>query len=207
VTEPGFTLLMAIVGWTPVPARLTVCGLFAALSAIVRLAVRLPVAVGVKVTLIVQLAPVATLDPQLLACAKSPGFVPATAIEEIVRATLPLLVSVTGCEALGVPTAWLLKVKLLAETPATGAVPVPVRLTVCGLPLALSVIVRVPVRVPVAVGVKVTLIVQEPVAATPLAHVLVSEKSPLAATLAMVSVAVPVLLSVTGCGALVVATI
>ena len=38
--------------------------------------------------------------------------------------------------------------------------PVPDKLTICGVVLALSVIVRVPVLVPIAVGVKVTEIVQ-----------------------------------------------
>ena len=38
--------------------------------------------------------------------------------------------------------------------------PLPVRLTVCGLLVALSVTVSVPVNVPVAVGLKVTEIVQ-----------------------------------------------
>ena len=37
-------------------------------------------------------------------------------------------------------------------------VPVPVSVTTCGLPVALSVMVMEPLRVPVAVGVKVTLI-------------------------------------------------
>jgi hypothetical protein len=41
-------------------------------------------------------------------------------------------------------------------------VPVPVRFTVCGLLLALSVIVNVPGREPVVVGVNVTLTVQVP---------------------------------------------
>ena len=73
-------------------------------------------------------------------------------------------------------------------------------------PLLLSVMVRVPVSVPVAVGEKVTLIVQEPLAATLPPQVLVSPKLALVAMLAMVSVALPVLLRVTGCDALVVPT-
>jgi hypothetical protein len=47
------------------------------------------------------------------------------------------------------------------------------RVTVCGLPLALSVIVTEAVRFPVAVGVNITLIVQVPPAATELPQVLV----------------------------------
>jgi hypothetical protein len=54
----------------------------------------------------------------------------------------------------------------------------PVRLIICGLPLALSVIVREAVRVPAELGVNVTLIVQLPPAATELPQVVVSGKSP-----------------------------
>jgi hypothetical protein len=43
--------------------------------------------------------------------------------------------------------------------------PVPLKVTVCGLLLALSVIVNAPLTVPVAEGVNVTLIVQLPPAA------------------------------------------
>ena len=50
----------------PVPERLTVCGLPLALSVMLTEAVRLPLAAGVKVTLMVQLVPAATLAPQLL---------------------------------------------------------------------------------------------------------------------------------------------
>ena len=49
----------------------------------------------------------------------------------------------------------------------------PVRLMLCGLLAALSVMVIAPVRVPVAVGVKVTLMVQLPAAATNVPQVLV----------------------------------
>ena len=64
------------------------------------------------------------------------------------------------------PTAWLPKVRLVGERLAAGAVPVPERLTLCGLPVALSVRVTAAVRVPAAVGLKVTLIVQLAPAAT-----------------------------------------
>jgi hypothetical protein len=52
------------------------------------------------------------------------------------------------------------------ERETVEAAPVPVKLTVCGLVLALSVRVSVPVRVPDAEGVKVTLIVQLPLGLT-----------------------------------------
>jgi hypothetical protein len=87
----------------------------------------------------------------------------------MVSAAVPVLLSLTVCEALLVPTVCPLKVRLPGETPATGAVPVPVRPIVCmlpGIPLLLSVMVTEPVSVPVAVGVNVTSIVQVALEAT-----------------------------------------
>jgi hypothetical protein len=51
--EDGLRFTVNVV---PVPVRLAVCGLFAALSVTVSVAVRVPAAVGVNVTLIVQAA-------------------------------------------------------------------------------------------------------------------------------------------------------
>src|SRR5580700_10316684 len=53
-------------GLTPVPVRLTDCGLPAALSAIVTAPVRVPAAVGVKVTVMVHPAPALSDEPQVL---------------------------------------------------------------------------------------------------------------------------------------------
>jgi hypothetical protein len=80
-----------------------------------------------------------------------------------------------ACAALVVPTVCEAKVRLVGLSAADGptAVPVPVRLAVCGLPAALSVTVIVPVRVPAAVGVNVTLIVQFALAAREVPQVLV----------------------------------
>src|SRR5438132_33702 len=50
----------------PLPVRLTVWGLLPALSVMVRAPVRVPVTVGVKLTLMVQLPPAATDVPQVL---------------------------------------------------------------------------------------------------------------------------------------------
>ena len=82
--------------------------------------------------------------------------------------------------------------------------PVPVRLTVCGLPAALSLMVIAPVRVPAAVGVNFTLIAQCLPTASVAPQVVVLEKSPLATMLVMLSVAVPEFVSVTDFAALVV---
>jgi hypothetical protein len=85
--------------------------------------------------------------------------------------------------------------------------PVPFRLTVWGLPGALSVMLSVPVRAPVPVGAKVTLIVQLLPAAREGPPPLVSLKSPLEVMLVMVKAATPLFVSVTVCAALVVPTI
>jgi hypothetical protein len=96
-----------------------------------------------------------------------------------------------------VPTACEGKVKEAGERLTTGAVPVPVSLTVWVAGLALSVMVTAPVRVPVAVGLKVTLRVQLAPAATLDPQVWVWEKSPRALMLVIVRTALPVFLSVT----------
>ena len=71
-----------------------------ALSVIVRVPVRVPVAVGLKVTEMLQLAPAATLVPQVLVSAKSPE----AAIEVIESDAWPELVSVTDWAVLVEPT-------------------------------------------------------------------------------------------------------
>jgi hypothetical protein len=57
-------------------------------------AVRDPFAVGLNVTLIVHLAPDATLDPQLFVWAKSLALAPVSAMLEMVSAPSPELVRV-----------------------------------------------------------------------------------------------------------------
>jgi hypothetical protein len=193
-----------------VPVTLTDCWLAATLlllSVMTKVAVRLEAAVGVNVTLIVQLPLAARELPHVLVSAKSPGLAPVKVILLIVRAALPLLFSVTDCGVLVVPTFWLLKVRLEVVMPATGPSPVPVTPTVWGLFVALSVMVKEAVRLPEAAGVNVTLIVQLLFAANELGHVVVSAKSPgLGPANAMpvtVKAAFPVLLRVMDWAALV----
>ena len=100
------------------------------MSVTVIVAVRLPEAAGVKVTLIVQLPLAATELPQVLVWAKSPGLVPAMVRLDIVKAAVPVLLRVTVCATLVELTAWLPKERLPGETPAAGAVPVPDKPTV-----------------------------------------------------------------------------
>ena len=114
-----------------------------------------------------------------------------------VKLAFPVLLRVTICGALGVPT--LLLKGVVVVTPAKGAVPVPVRLMVCGLPLTLSAMLTEAVRMKGAVGLNVTLIVQVPPAATEL-QVVVATKSlglvPVTETFVMVKFAFPVLVRV-----------
>ena len=67
-------------------------------------AARFPVAVGLKVTLIVQLDPAVRLATQLVVWAKSPLLVPVIAMPLIVRLASPVLLRVTPWAGLVVPT-------------------------------------------------------------------------------------------------------
>jgi len=188
-----------IVKSCPVPLRLTVCVLPDALlllSVIVSVPVSEPPASGVKVTLIVQDPPAATLAPQLFVCAKFPLVVTLATV----KAELPVFESVTACELLVALTCSAAKVSVAGDMPAAGAVPVPVRVTVCVLPvelLKLSIIKSVPSRELTVVGVKVTLMVHKPFAARLLPQLFVWLKLLLVVMLLMVSGAFPELLRVT----------
>lgn len=200
----------------PVPLSATVCGLPVALSAMLKVATSSPVTVGVKVTPIVQLA----------LAAKVPfgahAFVPLTSakllllepvIEKvpIVTGPVPVLVTVTFCAGLVEFTGCEANVRLLGVT-VTVAGPftaVPVNVTVCGLPLALSVKVIAPVRVPAAVGLNVIWKAQGVPSTAMLGHcaVVAPAKSPVVAMLLNVTLTPPVLDTVTVCAALVVPTV
>jgi hypothetical protein len=71
-----------------------VWGVPVVLSVTLKVAERLPAAVGVNVTLMVQLAPAAMLEPQLFVWAKSPLSVPVTAMLLMVNDELVPLLSV-----------------------------------------------------------------------------------------------------------------
>src|SRR5256884_6837273 len=118
-----------------------ICGLPPALSVTDSVPVRAPEAVGVKVTLMVQFAPAAeaaglvgkALAPVLVA-EKSPE----AANELIVKAAVPVFVSVTVIGVLVVASGWLPKPRLVGANPTPGAVPFPLSVMICGLPPALS---------------------------------------------------------------------
>src|SRR5207249_4957734 len=144
----------------PAPVRLTVCGLPEVLSVARRLPVRVPDAVGENVTLMAQFPPTAK-DRKRVVEGKRSRLVESAVIA---KAAEPVFVSVTVCAALVVPTVWLAKGSEAGESLAVvvDAGPLPVTPTVCGLPEALSVALKLPVRVPDAVGENVTLMAQFP---------------------------------------------
>ena len=180
---------------SPPPVRATVCGEPLALSVIVSTPVREPAAVGVNVTEIMQLAPAAKLVPQVEVCAKSPD----ATIEVTANAAVPGLDRAIVWAALVVPTGADAKVRADGESiiPGVAAIPVPLNVTVCGEPVALSMMVRAPVRVPAADGVKVTEMAQLAPAATGLPQVCDSAKSPEIDTVLTLRAEPPALVRVT----------
>ena len=182
------------------------------MSVIVSVAPRLPTAVGVNVTFTVVLLPGVTVIVGVPAVkAKSPAFAPVSARAVIDKFAVPVFVSVIAVAALVVLTGWLPKLPLAGVIPMPGAVPVPVSVTLCGLPLALSVIDSEAVRLPVAVGVNVTFTVVLLPGVTVIVGVpAVKAKSPAFAPVSAKAVidkfAVPVLVSVIAVAALVVLT-
>src|SRR5713226_757536 len=161
----------------------------------------------------VQLAFTASVPGQLLVWAKSKLFVPLRAMLLILKEAVPVLVSVTVCAALVIPTFWLPKLRLpgLKLTAGANMIPVPLSAAFWGLSTALSVKVTLALRLPVAEGVKVTLMVQDALMASVPGQLLVWAKSvlfvPLRAMLLILKEAVPLLVSVIVFAALVVPTI
>ena len=80
---------------TPVPVRVTTCGLPAALSAIERIAEYAAAEAGLKATKILQFAPAASVVPHVCSCSKSPGLVPPREMEEKTVEAPPIFVTVT----------------------------------------------------------------------------------------------------------------
>ena len=148
----GVTVTVAVPG-VPVPVNVTVCGLPVALSVKVIVPLRVPVAVGLNV---IENTHGSASTARLGHCASvAPAKSPDVTMFVNVTAVPPVFDTVTFCPALVVPTAWppnVNEVGAIVIVPPLAGVPVPVNVTVCGLPVALSVKVIAPVRVPVAVG-------------------------------------------------------
>jgi hypothetical protein len=103
----------------PVPDSATVCGLLGELSVSVKVPVRVPTWVGVKVTSILQLLPAASVLPQgfvLVVWPKSP----LVAMLLMFSVEVPVLVSVTAFAALVTPTTVLANVRDVGDTVTVG---------------------------------------------------------------------------------------
>jgi hypothetical protein len=175
-------------------------------------AVSAPVAPGVKWPWMVQFAPPATLVPQLFANTNDDAFVPVTAMLVIVRGAVPVLVSVTDCDALVAPSLTEPNDRLVADRVTAGGVrPVPLRDIDCGELAALSVMVMAAVSAPVFVGAKWPWMAQFAPAATlvpqPFANTNDDAPVPVTAMLVMDRAVVPLLVSVTDCDALLAPTL
>jgi hypothetical protein len=89
----------------PVPVSVAVCGAPAKLSATLKVALTGPMAVGANVTLIVQLAPAASVVGQALVFVNSDALPPVTLTTMLFTAPVLVFFSVTVCAALVVPIA------------------------------------------------------------------------------------------------------
>lgn len=93
VADPGGGMMVKS---SPVPLREALCEPLPALSEMLRLPVREPPAVGLKVTAMVQVAPALMVPPHVFVWEKSP----LVEMLEIVSGALPTFISVTVCAAL-----------------------------------------------------------------------------------------------------------
>src|SRR5438874_3554031 len=109
---------------TPVPLRETLLGLPPPLSLMFRVAVRVPNAVGLNVTLMLQLVPATNEVPQVWVCAKFPAFVPVIPMPMMGKVVVPTFVKVTICYGIVVCITTELRLKLRGEILAN--VPTPV---------------------------------------------------------------------------------
>jgi hypothetical protein len=91
---------------------------------------RVPVVLGLKVRLIVQLAPAASVLPQLLDCANLLAYMPETATLEINKDALPVFSRAMFLAGLVVSTTTDPNAMLFAETPATPLLPAAEKATV-----------------------------------------------------------------------------
>jgi hypothetical protein len=144
---------------------------------------------------------VGSVFAQLLVSAKSLGLAPPSEMEMLASVALPLSVKVMVCAVAVLPADVLGKVMLVAERVACGtdaAVPVPLRVTLCGEPVALSATVIVAGKLAALCGLKAMVNVQFAAAARELPQVLSMEKSlvSLSTMLVNVRLALPLLVSV-----------
>ena len=216
VVEPPDGIVIITGELLPVPFNETSCGLPVALSAMTSVAVNSPVLLGVNVTPMVQFEPAAKVPVGLqafvpLASAKLPLSSPVIENPVNVTGPVPVFVTVTFCAGLVELIVCEANVSDVGDTVTVAGpfMPVPVNITVCGLPVALSVKVIVPVRVPAAVGLNAIWKAQGEESTDKVGHcaVVAPEKSPVVAMLVKVTFTLPTFETVTVCAALVVPTI
>ena len=203
---PKPKLVGARATYVPNPVSARLCGLFPALSVMEIAPVSVPIVVGLNVTVNVQLAPAATLFPQLFVWLNGP----VNETFEMLRIPRPVLVSVAVCDALVVKTTCVEKISLVGASVTAGNTPTPESATTCGLLGALSVNVRLPVMLPALPGIQNRFTVQAAPAVRAAPQLLVWVPLPLfklRAMLERVSVTFPVLLRVTVCDAPVMPTV
>ena len=111
----------------------------------------------------------------------------------------PGLDSVTGCDALVIPTCCEVKVRLLGDAARVTTTPVPERLTVVAVDDAFEAMVKEPEAGPADCGLKVTLMVQLEPADKTTPQELVWRKPIGVVTLMIVKSPIPGLEKVTGC--------
>lgn len=200
--EPGLTDaelgLMPAVKSAPVPVSASVDGPATALLVIVSVPLRVPAPAGVKVRVIVQVAPGFTALVHVLVWEKSDPLAPLIAIFEIVKAALPELLIVTFCAPDAEPTFWPPNGTEVGLSVMPAPTPLPLKPTVWVPPLSTT--VKFPLSAPNDVGLNVTVIAQ--FFETGLVQVFVWAKGPLVAIEVMLSG--PFVLTVTVCAALVV---
>jgi hypothetical protein len=141
----------------PVPVRGTLCGEPVASSVTTRLAVALPVAVGLKTMERVQLAPAAREGSQVLDRNENSLALAPENVKELTDMGIVALVLVTVSTWLAevMPVLVVGKVRLVGEkTMVGGGTPVPLREKNCGEPMASSVTTRLAVALPTFVGLK-----------------------------------------------------
>jgi hypothetical protein len=171
VADKALDGLVTVKTAVAVPETLITCGELGASSIIEMVSLSVLGDTGAKTTpATVQLALAASVPQAFSELVKLVMLLPPATTLEICRGALPELVTVTLIAALDVPCNVLGKFTVLDESvtagPVTGGpMPVPVRVTTCGLPGALSMKLTVACRAPAAAGVKVTAMEQDAFAA------------------------------------------
>lgn len=156
--DPGASEIVKPGAASPVPMRATACGLPGAVSMTDRSAMRNPPAVGLNLTLAVQVPVGAKGPPQLFVWVKSELFIPVMLIPVTFNDAFPVFSMTMAAGLLLTPTACGEKFSWLGYEVRNGPfTPVPLSAIASGLIRVLSVIVMLPDCDPVVVGEKVTL--------------------------------------------------